>query len=113
MNDRLHELGIAGHLDDDARRRLEGVDVDVVHSIGLAGAWTPALILRVADRGESAVANLVHEIGADGPWTPELLDELLDLDADRVLALVRERHWSVMGPHNLMGRLLGELRPED
>ena len=108
MVERLDELGIAGWLDDEARARLatHDVDVDAIHSIGIAGAITPALLLRIAEVGSHEVASLVHELGAAGPWKPEQLEALLSLEPSRTRHLVHANGWSGEDPAVLVRRLL-------
>ena len=108
MVERLDELGIAGWIDDEERARLATLDVDVdaIHSIGIAGAITPELLAQIAEVGSREVASLVHEIGAAGPWEPEQLEALLTLEPSRVRHLVHANGWWGEDPAVVVRRLL-------
>lgn len=87
-HDRIDELGVAGWISPEQRSQLRGLDVDAMHSIGLAGPWTPELVMRVREEGEVRVAEFVHELGAAGPLGPDDLALILDVglqDARRKL----------------------------
>ncbi len=83
MNTRLDELGVAGYLDPDARERLADLDVDAVHSIGIAGAITPELLVRIHELGPTAVAEFAHTV-VSGPLDPDDLQEILQHDPAHV-----------------------------
>ena len=108
MADRLDELGIAGWLDDDERARLAELDVDVdaIHSIGIAGAITPELLLQIAEMGAGKVATLVAEIGAGGAWEPDQLEVLLTIEPSRVRHLVHTNGWWGEDPGVIVRKLL-------
>ena len=86
MSTRLDELGVAGYFDADARERLADLDVDAVHTIGIAGAITPELLLRIHELGPTAVAEFAYSIIA-GPLDPDDLQEILKHDPAHVLSV--------------------------
>jgi hypothetical protein len=103
--DRVDELGLAGWFDPEQRARLRGLDVDAFHSLGLAGPWTPELVLGMHELGERRVAESIHELGVAGPLSPEDLAVLLAWGMDEVLRIAQDEGLYGCDPSELIAAL--------
>ena len=79
-------MGVAGYLGPEDVERLAGIDVDAVHSIGIAGPMTPELLLRIHECDAGEVADFVHTLPLGGPMDPDDLYELLGIGMESVRA---------------------------
>ena len=89
-SDRIDELGVAGWFSPDQRAQLRDLDVDAFHSMGIAGPWTPELVVRIHEIGERRFADFVHELGAAGPFDPADLALFADVGIDNVRRILHE-----------------------
>lgn len=107
MADRLEELAVAGYLNDEARSQLRNLDVDAVHSIGLAGPLTPELVLKTHDLGAERVAEFAHELAA-GPFDPNDFEELMEVGIDEVRATIFSAGLSARDPSDVLALIRRE-----
>jgi hypothetical protein len=96
MNDPLQEIAVAGKLASEQVARLEGLDVGAIHSIGIAGPWTPELLIQVHEAGAAEVADFVHTLPLEGPMDPDDLSEMLRMGIDTVKSVVNSRRGAAL-----------------